>query len=164
MTQPRFVLAEECAAAAEAIAAMDAAGFAVVRGWRLPDEPWDLHRRRVVCAGRILDPADVQRAMIAAVRGASLVVEGPIAADLTAPLVEDLQRLGVVEYASSGGLDAQQRQLLALLADGFSVREAAVQLFISRRTADRRLAAARAALGVRTTTEAVVAVTTASSK
>jgi len=160
MTQARFVLAED-AAVVEASAALEAAGFAIVRGWRLPDEPWDLSLRRIACAGRIVDRTDLEGALVAAARGASLVVESPVAADLLAPLVEDLQRLGVVEYVSSNGLDTQQRQILALIGEGFSVGEAAATLFISRRTADRRLASARATLGVRTNTEAVVAVATA---
>ena len=53
-------------------------------------------------------------------------------------------------------LDEQQRRLLNLLAEGFSVAAAARRLYLSRRTADRRLAAARAALGVRSNAEAVV--------
>jgi DNA-binding NarL/FixJ family response regulator len=73
-------------------------------------------------------------------------------------LLEDLRRLGVVEHRRSNGLDAQQRRILTLLGEGLSVREAAAQLFISPRTADRRLAAARAALGLGTNYEAVVAV------
>jgi len=157
MMKARFLLAED-AAAAEASAELEGAGFAIVRGWRLPDEPWDLSRRRLVCTGRIVNRADLEGALVAAARGASLVVESPVAADLLAPLVEDLRRLGVVEYVSSNGLDAQQRHLLALLGEGLSVGEAAARLFISRRTADRRLAAARTTLGVRTNTEAVVAV------
>ena len=44
-----------------------------------------------------------------------------------------------------------------MLAAGMSVADASRTLFISRRTADRRLAAARITLGVRTTAEAVVA-------
>ena len=45
---------------------------------------------------------------------------------------------------------------LELLAEGRSLGNAAATLHISRRTADRRLAAARRALGVRTTTEALL--------
>jgi DNA-binding CsgD family transcriptional regulator len=50
----------------------------------------------------------------------------------------------------------EQRQLLRLLADGLSVAEAAAFLHLSRRTAERRLAEARAVLGVATTAEAVL--------
>jgi DNA-binding NarL/FixJ family response regulator len=53
-------------------------------------------------------------------------------------------------------LDEEQRRLLALLACGFSVPEAARRLHLSRRTAERRLAEARAALGATTNAEAVL--------
>jgi DNA-binding CsgD family transcriptional regulator len=56
---------------------------------------------------------------------------------------------------SDNPLRSDQRRLLELLAEGMTVEEAARRVFISRRTADRRLAEARIALGVRTTTEAV---------
>ena len=54
-------------------------------------------------------------------------------------------------------LTAEQRQILDLLAGGASIAQAARQLFWSLRTANRRVAAARDALGVSTTQEAVVA-------
>jgi DNA-binding CsgD family transcriptional regulator len=157
MTKARFVLAD-VGAVAEVLEAMEEAGVSIVRGWRLPDEPWDLTRRRIACTGRVATHADLEDALVAAARGASLVVESPVPAALFAPLAEDLRRLGVVEHRRSDGLDAEQRRILTLLGQGLSVGEAATQLFISRRTADRRLAAARAALGVRTNNEAVVSV------
>jgi DNA-binding NarL/FixJ family response regulator len=157
MIKAQFVLTE-VGAMADAVAAMEEAGASIVRGWQLPDEPWDLTQRRIACAGRITTRADLEDALLAATRGAALVVEGSVPAELFAPLVEDLRRLGVVEHRCSDGLDAEQRRILTLLGEGLSVREAADHLFISRRTADRRLAAARAELGVGTNNEAVVAV------
>lgn len=53
-------------------------------------------------------------------------------------------------------LNRRDRRLLELLADGLSVGQAAQELGFSRRTADRRLRAIRARLGVATTVEAVV--------
>lgn len=53
-------------------------------------------------------------------------------------------------------LDEEQRRLLALLACGLSVPETARRLHLSRRTAERRLAEARAALGAATNAEAVL--------
>jgi DNA-binding CsgD family transcriptional regulator len=44
---------------------------------------------------------------------------------------------------------------LSLLSDGFTLGEASARLGISRRTADRRLADARRALGAERTAEAV---------
>jgi DNA-binding NarL/FixJ family response regulator len=53
-------------------------------------------------------------------------------------------------------LDEEQRQLLELLGRGLSVTEAARELHLSPRTAERRLAEARAALSAATNAEAVV--------
>jgi DNA-binding CsgD family transcriptional regulator len=52
-------------------------------------------------------------------------------------------------------LDAEQLQLLELIAAGHSLAEAAAALHLSVRTAARRLVAARFSLGVSTTAEAV---------
>lgn len=63
------------------------------------------------------------------------------------------------EHAESPALTLthDEQRVLDLLGDGLAVGEAARELHISRRTADRRLAAARTKLGVGTTAEAVVA-------
>jgi DNA-binding NarL/FixJ family response regulator len=53
-------------------------------------------------------------------------------------------------------LDDEQLRLLQLLCHGLSVTEAARRLNLSRRTAERRLASARAALGAATNAEAVL--------
>lgn len=47
-------------------------------------------------------------------------------------------------------------RLLGLLVEGMSLGEAARSIHLSRRTADRRLAAARLALGAATTAEALI--------
>jgi len=52
-------------------------------------------------------------------------------------------------------LSTEQQRLLELLSGGLSVAEAAETLRVSRRTAERRLAEARRALGAETTAEAV---------
>jgi DNA-binding NarL/FixJ family response regulator len=57
---------------------------------------------------------------------------------------------------SHSALDDEQRRLLALLGRGLSVTEAATQLRLSPRTAERRLSEARAALGAATNAEAVL--------
>lgn len=54
-----------------------------------------------------------------------------------------------------GTLGLELRLLLAALAEGMSVQEAAERLRISRRTAQRRLGEARRALGARTNASAV---------
>ena len=58
-------------------------------------------------------------------------------------------------------LDPQVQSLLRLMVDGATLGDAARALHLSRRTADRRLAEARRVLGVRSTTEALVAVAAA---
>jgi DNA-binding NarL/FixJ family response regulator len=107
----------------------------------------------------VRDEADAHAAVLAAVGGARVVVHGLAARDLLDRLIDDLRRLGRVEHRigepAPDPLSADERALLQLLAQGRSLGEAARQLAISRRTADRRLSAARAALGVATTAEAV---------
>ena len=51
----------------------------------------------------------------------------------------------------------EQRALLDRLADGATIAAAAEAEFVSLRTANRRIAKARALFGVRTTREAVLA-------
>ena len=77
-------------------------------------------------------------------------------------LVDDLRRLGPADHRTGEpdmgpGLTVDERRLLDRLSDGKTLGEAAAELHLSRRTADRRLAAARQKLGVATTAEAVVA-------
>lgn len=55
-----------------------------------------------------------------------------------------------------GALDVEQRRLLGLLGRGLAVAEAAQRLHLSPRTAERRLAEARAVLGATTNAEAVL--------
>jgi DNA-binding NarL/FixJ family response regulator len=52
-------------------------------------------------------------------------------------------------------LPAEDRDILALVAQGYRVREIAQMAHLSPRTVDRRLAHAREVLGVETTTEAL---------
>jgi DNA-binding NarL/FixJ family response regulator len=61
-------------------------------------------------------------------------------------------------------LDAEQVELLELLAAGYSLAEAARTLHLSPRTAARRVGAARTTLGVRTTVEAVACIPRLSSR
>ena len=99
--------------------------------------------------------------------GAGLVAFVHCDRETTDRLLDDLRRLGRVEHITAVDLPAptltrQQRALIELLADGLTLAEAAWQLGLSRRTADRRLAAAREVLAVRTTAEAIIAARTKS--
>ena len=78
--------------------------------------------------------------------------------------MDDLRRIGPVDQVLLGpdplaALDDDQRALLEALATGSSIGEAAAALHLSTRTAERRLATARKALGVRTTAEAIALAT-----
>jgi DNA-binding NarL/FixJ family response regulator len=111
---------------------------------------------------------DAEAAVLAAVQGATVTayVDGP--GHLADLLQSDLRRLGSVEVLrgsvdeplsepdAAADLDPQVQALLDLMVDGATLGDAARALHLSRRTADRRLALARRALGVSTTTEVLV--------
>jgi len=135
----------------DAIAELSADGAAVVHGWR-PD------RQPAVCVGPVADEGQAAQAVLAAVTGARLVVEARAPREVIDRLCDDLGRIGGLDHRVGGGrpaLTAEERALLAELLAGAALGEAARALHLSRRTADRRLAAARAALGAATTAEAL---------
>jgi hypothetical protein len=108
---------------------------------------------------------DAQHAVRAALRGFSVLAIATGDRAVLDRLYDDLRRFGRLEVRSlppnhpgdgpGDVLGDDARALLQLLADGLTLGEAASRLHLSRRTADRRLAAARAALGASTTNEAV---------
>lgn len=148
---------------------LDGPAAALVRhGWRLhrglepPAEPWDLTPARLVAVGPVADATAARAALLCAVRGAGLVVGMDPAADWAADFRADLQRLapagpGTPAGEAAGPLTADQRDMLDLLAGGHSIAQAARLRYLSLRTANRRVAEAREALGVATTREAVLA-------
>jgi DNA-binding NarL/FixJ family response regulator len=136
-------------------------GYVIVEGWTVAGgvPPGML----VACVGDVRNSADAAEAVLAVVRGASVVVRAKADRDVIDRLCEDLRHLGPLEHRTgaepkSPQLDEEGRAIVALLSQGLSLGEAAKRLHISRRTADRRLADVRSALGVRTTAEALVAV------
>lgn len=151
--RPLVVVEASPHAVADARREIESAGWRVVDGWR--GEPG------VVCAGTVEDAAGAAEALIAALGGAGVLVEARAERELVDRLVDDLRRLGRVEHRTGEPdrtvLTHEERELLALLAEGVTVGEAARRLSVSRRTADRRLATARTKLGVATTAEAIVA-------
>lgn len=150
--RPLIVVEASARAAAEARREVEAARWRVVDGWR--NEPG------IVCAGVVDDALGAAQALLAAVGGAGLLVEARASRGVVDRLVDDLRRLGPVEHRTQEPetpvLSTDERELLSLLADGTTLGLAARQLHVSRRTADRRLATARAKLGVATTAEAIV--------
>jgi DNA-binding NarL/FixJ family response regulator len=146
-------------------------GWAVRDGFHLPDHPWDVAAGRLVLTGTVSSGPEVADAVLAAARGAGLVAvadpagpEGHAATAAARDLIADLARIGLVRTSAEaepagsglGPLTAEQAALLARLAAGESIAGAAEAEFLSLRTANRRIAAARAALGVGTTRQAVI--------
>jgi DNA-binding CsgD family transcriptional regulator len=138
-----------------AVAAARAEGWTIVEGWAAP-----MRRDRIVCTGWVRTVDDARRALLAAVAGAGLIVAASADAETLDRMVDDLRRLGPVDHLAMargdpGRLAPGQRTLLALLAEGLTVHEAATSLGIDRRAAGRRLAAARRVLGVESNAAAI---------
>jgi DNA-binding CsgD family transcriptional regulator len=136
-----------------ALDAARAAGWQPVAGLLAP-------RGRVVCYGRVASEADAVLALRAAIDGAGLVVIVATSRETSDRLIDDLRRLGPVDHVTADvmpapAVDPEQRRLLALLAEGLTLGEAASELGLSRRTADRRLRSAKHVLGVARTAEAL---------
>lgn len=138
------------------------AGWRAQRSWELPREPWDVSEAGIVCVGRVDDRSTAAAAVLAAARGAGVVAAIDPETELAVELGADLAQLGPVCWevarpaVESLGLTPDQRDVLRLVAEGLTLREAAEQLFLSMRTAERRLAQARKALGVTSTAQAVL--------
>lgn len=154
MSRPLVVVEASERAVARCVRELERAGARLVRGWR--------QEAAVVCVGEVADAADAAEALLAAVAGAGLVVHARARRSVVDRLVDDLRRLGPVEHLTGelepgSELTVDERRLLELLAAGKTLGQAAADLALSRRTADRRLASARKKLGAATTAEAIVA-------
>jgi DNA-binding NarL/FixJ family response regulator len=140
-------------------------GWTARDGFALPDPAWDVTGARLVLHGRITDQESLQLAVLAAARGAGIVAICDIESAIGRALVDDLARLGPVHQGvgvdtaddTVADLVPEQRALLDRLAGGDTIAAAAAAEFLSLRTANRRIAEARAVFGVRTTREAVLA-------
>ena len=139
-------------------------GWTLREGFALPDFTWDVTASRLVLHGRVADPNSLQLAVLAATRGAGIVAIADTATAVGRALVDDLSRLGAVHRGTDAepsgtvtDLIPEQRALLDRLAAGDTIAAAAAAEFLSLRTANRRIAEARALFGVRTTREAVLA-------
>lgn len=154
---PLLVVEGGDGAVADALVELVAAGHRIVESWTAPSGA-----ERVVCAGRVETAEDAAAALLAALDGAGVLVDARAERPIVDRLCDDLRRLGAVDHRPPGAprrgrLTPQQRALLDLLVGGATLADAARSLGLSRRTADRRLAEARATLRVRTTSEAIVA-------
>jgi DNA-binding NarL/FixJ family response regulator len=138
-------------------ARMGAEGWLVRRGFDLPEGAWKVEAS-TVCVGVVATDADEIAALLAALRGASLLI-AIVDEHLRSRFIVDLTRVGTVRRLTTtgdpGSLHPDGAALLAALAEGDSIDSAARRVGMSRRTAHRRLARARATLGVRTNAAAV---------
>lgn len=169
-TSPRYVV-DTPADASAVLRRLTRAGWTTREGFEVGEQPWDLTETRLVLFGRVTDPTTARLALLAAVRGAGIVAIADRASDAGQALLADLRRIGPVGTDPSTGPDVpaaapatsgpqlapEQRALLDRLAAGETIASAAASEFLSLRTANRRIAEARAAFGVRTTREAVLA-------
>jgi len=169
MTTPRYVVVN-AGEATVALRKLARAGWRTREGFALADPAWDVTDQRLVLYGRVGDRDTAELAVHAAARGAGVVAITDPVGEVGRALVADLTRLGPVtrdpeaEVAgeqetepSANTLLPEQRALLERLANGETIAAAAAAEFLSLRTANRRIAQAREALGVRTTREAVLA-------
>jgi DNA-binding CsgD family transcriptional regulator len=138
-------------------------------GWRVRDgfEGQAPGAGPVVRTGAVTCAEDAANALLAVLAGAGVVVHGLGPRDVIDRLLDDLRHVGLVEHrrrlepsqpsltASAPVLDPDELEILRMLGEGRSLGDAADALGLSRRTADRRLAGARRALGAERTVEAV---------
>ncbi|HEY8239079.1 MAG TPA: hypothetical protein VIF63_06565 [Candidatus Limnocylindrales bacterium] len=115
---------------------------------------------RAVRSGTVAGPRDAAAALLAALDGVGLVIHGCAPRSVLDRLLDDLRHVGPVEHRrrlepAPPALDADELAILRMLGEGQRLGDAADALGLSRRTADRRLAAARRALGTERTVEAV---------
>lgn len=116
---------------------------------------------RAVRFGPVSGADDAAAALLAALAGTGIVVKACASREVLDRLLGDLRHLGPVDHrhgslpAPIPELEDDSRAILTLLAAGRTLGEAAHSVGLSRRTADRRLAAARRALGADRTVEAV---------
>jgi DNA-binding CsgD family transcriptional regulator len=153
---PPFVIVEGPDIALDhAVREVGAAGWQIAPGFHGPFQPG-----RFVRSGTVATASDAEAALLAALAGHGIVVLASADAAIVDRLVDDLRRLGPVEHrvgqpATPPEVSPVARAILGLLAEGHSLGEAAAILGLSRRTADRRLAEGRRALGAERTTEAI---------
>jgi DNA-binding NarL/FixJ family response regulator len=138
------------------------AGWHPHRGLAVPEEPWDLGTARHLAVASIGSAEEAAAALLLAVRGAGLIAFVDRGAPWAAGFLADLGRIAapapdVADEQPDIGLSKEQCDLLDLLAAGASIASAAASLYVSLRTANRRIAAARKTLGTASTSEAVVA-------
>jgi hypothetical protein len=120
----------------------------------VPDEPFSLSGVRAF--GVVRDTRDRDAVLLALARGADVVVAIDLPVASRVALLDDLSR--VAEVRQEGVLTSEERAVVDGLREGRTLTEVARSLGMSRRTATRRLGAARTAFGAVTTMELLLAV------
>jgi DNA-binding CsgD family transcriptional regulator len=156
MIEPLVVVEGSTAAVDRAFDEVRRRGWVTVDGWGTPVP----RGGRAVRVGNVDGQADAEAALQAALTGIGVLVVGRADRTVMDRLIDDLRRLGPVDHRvgeppTEASLPYAARDILGLLAEGYSLRETAAVLGLARRTADRRLAEARTMLGVERTTEAI---------
>jgi DNA-binding NarL/FixJ family response regulator len=123
---------------------------------------WRAAAPGVVCTGLVDDAHDAEQAVLAVLAGGRIVVAAAADREVVDRLCDDLRRLGPLDHrvhqqSAQPELSSEEWVLVDRLLAGASLGEAAAAAHLSRRTADRRLAAARRSLGVATTAELLAA-------
>ncbi len=124
----------------------------------LPALPFDLSSSDLVARAVVRDTEDAERVLLAAARGAALIIEVQLDDTRRVTFLDDLSRVSDVRVdgQTSTRLTDDQMALLDGLAAGRTLKEIAESLGLSRRTATRRLVEVKELLGVATTVEAVI--------
>lgn len=152
---PVIVILDDAAAFDAAVADVGRSGWRITTGFDGPAPRSDEIR-----IGPVDSAADGAAALLAVLAGAGVIVHGRASREVLDRLLDDLRHIRRVEVrrptaAGPPSLDPDAIGILAILAEGRTLGDAATTLGLSRRTADRRLAEARRALGVNRTVEAV---------
>ena len=156
MSVPIVVVEGPDEAFAFAVAELREGGWEIVEGFGgLPPS-----RRRIVRCGRVSSAEDAAAALLAVLAGSGVVIAGSGPREVLDRLLDDLRHVGPVDHRVGAPqplptMTPEARAILGLLAEGQTLGEAAALLGLSRRTADRRLAEAREALGVERTAQAI---------
>lgn len=158
---PVVLVAARASSLDAARATAELAELDVVDGWAIPADPWDLASVGVVVRGLVDDDAVESDLVDAVARGAGAIVgigrDQPGASRLLDALTRTAPVLDWIDCPLMT-LGADQLLLLRALADGRSTRAAARASHLSERTAHRRIADARFALGIESTNEAAAEV------
>lgn len=131
------------------------------RGWLVVDrlDALPLRVDRLVCRALIVDEPAAASAVLAASWGAGLLVGiGNAEPSMRERLLDDLGRIGPLVRGlplAAPAVHPEAATLLDLLAAGHTLGEAAREAYLSRRTADRRLAEAKRQFGVSSLPEAI---------